>query len=54
MERALAGVASGEEWLRTMERQVLERGGDEQDNYSALAVWCSEPPRSRADGNPPD
>jgi serine/threonine protein phosphatase PrpC len=54
MESALAGVASGEEWLRTMERQVVERGGDEQDNYSALAVWCSEPPCSSADGDPPD
>jgi len=43
MEHALAAVASGEEWLRTMERQVMERGGKGQDNYSALSIWCSEP-----------
>jgi serine/threonine protein phosphatase PrpC len=53
MERALEGVASGEEWLRTMERQVVERGGDTQDNYSALAVWCSEPACLHAEGDPP-
>lgn len=42
MERALQEVASSEEWLRTMERQILSRGCNHQDNYSALAVWCSE------------
>jgi len=43
MERALSEVKSAEEWLRRMEGQVVERGGKEQDNYSALAVWCTEP-----------
>jgi serine/threonine protein phosphatase PrpC len=43
MERALAEAASAEEWLRRMEQQVVERGGKGQDNYSALAVWCTEP-----------
>ena len=42
MESSLAEVASAEEWLRRMERQVVERGGKGQDNYSALAVWCKE------------
>jgi len=43
MEQGLAESASAEEWLRLMERRVVERGGKEQDNYSAVAVWCSEP-----------
>jgi serine/threonine protein phosphatase PrpC len=43
METALADVRTAEEWLRRMERQVVERGGKGQDNYSALAVWCDEP-----------
>ena len=42
METALADVPSAEEWLRRMERQVVERGGKGQDNYSALAVWCND------------
>ena len=53
MEHALERVASGEEWLRTMERQVVERGGDGQDNYSALAVWCTEPTSPDPEGNSP-
>lgn len=58
MEGALEAVASGEEWLRRMERRVIERGGERADNYSALAVWCSEPaPDGDADddanGGPP-
>jgi PPM family protein phosphatase len=43
MERALAAVTCGEDWLRNMELQVMARGGNGQDNYSALVVWCSEP-----------
>ena len=43
MEGALNEAASTEQWLRRMEVQVVERGGKTQDNYSALAVWCSEP-----------
>jgi serine/threonine protein phosphatase PrpC len=44
MERALDGAATAEQWLRTMEAQVIGRGSPTQDNYSALAVWCTEPP----------
>ena len=44
MERALDDAGSAEQWLRAMETQVIGRGGPTQDNYSALAVWCSEPP----------
>jgi serine/threonine protein phosphatase PrpC len=43
MEHALAHAESAEDWLRVMERQVVERGGDGQDNYSAVALWCNEP-----------
>jgi PPM family protein phosphatase len=43
MERALAQVGTAEDWLRVMEEQVVARGGKDQDNYSALAVWCTEP-----------
>jgi serine/threonine protein phosphatase PrpC len=52
MERALGDAASSEQWLRTMEMQVVERGGNTQDNYSALAVWCIEQPVSGDDGAP--
>ncbi len=44
MERELERALSAERWLRAMEAQVVERGGPQQDNYSAFAVWCSEPP----------
>lgn len=43
MQQALAEVTSAEAWLQRMESQVVARGGKGQDNYSALAVWCSEP-----------
>jgi len=43
MEHALAAATSPEHWLRSMEGQVVARGGPTQDNYSALAVWCREP-----------
>jgi serine/threonine protein phosphatase PrpC len=51
MERALTEAASAEEWLRRMEVPVVERGGKTQDNYSALALWCSEPPGNAADND---
>jgi len=51
MEQALDRAFSAERWLRSMEAQVVERGGPEQDNYSALAVWCSEPPGTGADSD---
>jgi serine/threonine protein phosphatase PrpC len=51
MERALERAVSAERWLRTMEAAVVERGGPEQDNYSALAVWCNDPPGCVADND---
>jgi serine/threonine protein phosphatase PrpC len=43
MERLLDASATAEEWLKAMESQVLARGHENQDNYSAIAVWCSAP-----------
>ncbi len=51
MEQALARALSAERWLRAMEVQVAQRGGPDQDNYSALAVWCCEPPGSAGDND---
>jgi serine/threonine protein phosphatase PrpC len=48
MERALASSVSAEAWLRTMETEVLAHAGANQDNYSALAVWCRESPAGGA------
>jgi len=46
MVEALAQTRTAAEWLRVMERDVVEHGGSEQDNFSALAVWCSDPPNA--------
>jgi serine/threonine protein phosphatase PrpC len=43
MEKLLAASASGSEWLKALENQVLARGHSGQDNYSAIAVLCKEP-----------
>lgn len=43
MVRALAQARTPADWLRAMEHDVVEHGGNEQDNFSALAVWCGEP-----------
>lgn len=40
LESTSAATSSPREWLRSIEERVLERGSVEQDNYSALAVWC--------------
>jgi serine/threonine protein phosphatase PrpC len=53
MEQALSEVGSAEEWLRRMEQQVVVRGGKGQDNYSALAVWCTESDAAGAQGPSP-
>ena len=53
MEHALSEVKSAEEWLRRLERQIVERGGAQQDNYSALAVWCAESEATAEEGAPP-
>jgi PPM family protein phosphatase len=46
IERSLAQAASAGDWLRGMEREIIERRRPGQDNYSALAVWCSEGDRA--------
>ena len=51
MEQELERALSAERWLRAMEARVVERGGPQQDNYSAFAVWCSEPPGSAGDND---
>ncbi len=48
MLAALHASASSEAWLGLMEREVIARGGDGQDNYSALAVWCGDSRRPPA------
>jgi serine/threonine protein phosphatase PrpC len=42
MEATLVAAVSPADWLRRMEEQVRARGGPEQDNFSALAVWCTD------------
>jgi serine/threonine protein phosphatase PrpC len=40
MIAALDHARSAGDWLGRMEQQVVAAGGKDQDNYSALAVWC--------------
>ncbi|HYH42181.1 MAG TPA: PP2C family serine/threonine-protein phosphatase [Burkholderiales bacterium] len=42
MQQALGESAAAQDWLRALERFVLERGTRKHDNYSALAIWCSD------------
>jgi serine/threonine protein phosphatase PrpC len=46
MERLLAAAATPEAWLRELEGEVLRRGNKDQDNYSALVLWCIDPAES--------
>lgn len=40
MRKLLKAASSPEEWIKSMEKVVLENGkGKEMDNYSAIAVW---------------
>jgi serine/threonine protein phosphatase PrpC len=41
MELVLAQASSADDWLRAMEREIIERHRPGQDNYTALAVWCT-------------
>lgn len=41
MEQTLHKSTFAAEWLSILERPVLSRGHKGQDNYSAIAVWCS-------------
>jgi serine/threonine protein phosphatase PrpC len=43
MERDLAHCADPATWLRRLEQLVRSRGCPGQDNYSALAVACTDP-----------
>lgn len=42
MESMLNSASSAAEWLDVLEKQVLIRGHEKQDNYSAIAIWCKE------------
>ncbi len=41
MERDLMDAGSAREWLQALESRVRMRERPGQDNYSALAVWCT-------------
>ncbi len=42
MAASLACAAAPADWLATMEREVVQKGGEGQDNFSAVAVWCGD------------
>jgi serine/threonine protein phosphatase PrpC len=42
MQQALGECSAAQDWLRALERLVLERGTRKHDNYSALAIWCAD------------
>ena len=42
MQQALEECGAADDWLRALERLVLERGTRKHDNYSALAIWCAD------------
>jgi serine/threonine protein phosphatase PrpC len=42
IEGGLAQATSANDWLRHMEREIIERRRPGQDNYTALAVWCTD------------
>jgi len=42
IERGLALATSADDWLRSMEREIVDLHRPGQDNYTALAVWCGE------------
>ncbi|MGK6307421.1 PP2C family protein-serine/threonine phosphatase [Variovorax sp. DT-64] len=41
MARSLAGCSGVQAWLDRLEAGVQQAGRSDQDNYSALAVWCA-------------
>lgn len=43
MIETLRTAPTTQAWLTMMEHEVLANGGRDQDNYSALAIWCDEP-----------
>jgi serine/threonine protein phosphatase PrpC len=42
MARSLAGCSCVQAWLDRLEAGVQQAGRSDQDNYSALAVWCAD------------
>jgi hypothetical protein len=40
MERSLAGCTGIQAWLDRLEADVQRADRSDQDNYSALAIWC--------------
>jgi len=42
MESTLSSSVSVSEWIEILEKKVIMRGHNKQDNYSAIAVWCSD------------
>ncbi len=42
MEWMLSSSSFASEWLGALEKQVLMRGHQRQDNYSAIALWCKD------------
>lgn len=45
MQGLLPAATSAEHWLREMEAYILAHGVQNQDNYSGIAVWCSDADR---------
>lgn len=42
MEKLLQASHSAKDWMKALETRVLELGNADQDNYSAVIVWCGE------------
>jgi PPM family protein phosphatase len=41
MARSVVGCSGAQAWLNRLEAGVQQAGRADQDNYSALAIWCS-------------
>jgi PPM family protein phosphatase len=50
MEQALQAAASPQAWLSKLEGEIRARGGQQQDNYSAVLVSCQELSLARVEG----
>jgi PPM family protein phosphatase len=48
IEDCLAQAGSADDWLRAMEREIIDQHRPGQDNYTALAVWCGSPRNQRS------
>jgi PPM family protein phosphatase len=45
IEEGLVQASSADDWLRAMERAIIDERRPGQDNYTALAVWCGSTTR---------